>query len=77
MSRRLPQQGTPIAVLILLFGGMETYRRWQQRKTPQAQAYHRVTRRQRVAIVGVYLVLAIALAIGMDATHVARTFSDV
>src|SRR5881396_1486521 len=40
---------SPIMVLILLFGGMETYRRWQHRKTPQARAYHRVTRRQRVA----------------------------
>src|ERR671935_1782346 len=25
---------TPIAILILLFGGMETYRRWKQRKSP-------------------------------------------
>src|SRR5438067_899249 len=27
---------SPIMVLILLFGGMETYRRWHARKTPQA-----------------------------------------
>src|SRR5438067_6954170 len=68
---------SPIMLLILLFGGMETYRRWQQRKTPQAQAYHRVSGRQRAAIAAVYLTLAVALAVGMDVTHVARTFSDV
>jgi Zn-dependent protease len=68
---------SPIMLLILLFGGMETYRRWKVRKTPAAQAYHRVSGRQRAAIAAVYLGLAIALAIGMDATHVVRTFSDV
>src|SRR5215216_5334695 len=66
----------PIMLLILLLGGMETLRRWRARKTPAAQAYHRVPRGQRVAIAFVYLGLAIALAFGMDATHVVRTFSD-
>src|SRR3954453_17553571 len=68
---------SPIMLLILLFGGMETYRRWKARKAPHSQEYHRVTKRQRYAIAGVYVALAVALAIGMDATHVARTFSDV
>jgi Zn-dependent protease len=68
---------SPIMLLILLFGGMETYRRWRLRKTPQAQAYHRVSRRQRAAIAAVYLGLALALAVGMDATHVVRHLSDV
>jgi Zn-dependent protease len=68
---------SPIMLLILLFGGMETLRRWRARKTPQSEAYHRVTRGQRAAVAVVYLGLAVALAIGMDATHLARTFSDV
>jgi Zn-dependent protease len=67
----------PIMVLILLLGGMETLRRWRTRKTPEAQAYHRVPGVQRAVIAIVYLGLAVALAIGMDATHVVRTFSDV
>ena len=66
----------PIMVLILLLGGLETLRRWRARKTPESQAYHRVSPRQRAAIGFVYLSLAIALAIGMDVTHIARTFSD-
>jgi Zn-dependent protease len=68
---------SPIMLLILLFGGMETYRRWKARKTPEARAYHRVSGRQRAAIAAVYVGLAIALAIGMNATHVVRTFADV
>src|SRR5213078_4833786 len=67
---------SPIMVIILLLGGMETHRRWQHRKTPQAQAYHQVSGRQRALIAAVYLGLALALAVGMDVTHVVRTFSD-
>jgi Zn-dependent protease len=67
---------SPIMLLILLFGALETMRRWRARKTPESLAYHRVTRGQRLAIAAVYLGLAIALAVGMDVTHVVRTFSD-
>ena len=66
----------PIMVLILLLGGLETLRRWRARKTPASEAYHRVTGRQRAAVAAVYVGLIIALAIGMDVTHIARTFSD-
>src|SRR3954452_3407563 len=41
---------SPIMILILLLGGMETLRRWRAHKTPEAQEYHRVTGRQRAAI---------------------------
>jgi Zn-dependent protease len=68
---------SPIMLLILLFGGLETWRRWKARKTPQAQEYHRVSAGQRAMVAGVYLALAVALAVGMHETHVLRTFSDV
>ena len=67
----------PIMILILLLGGMETLRRWRGRKSAESQAYHRVSRSQRALVAVVYVVLAVGLAIGMDATHVVRTFSDV
>jgi Zn-dependent protease len=67
----------PIMILILLLGGMETLRRWRGRKSAESQAYHRVSRSQRAMVAVVYVVLAVGLAIGMDATHVVRTFSDV
>ena len=66
----------PIMLLILLFGGMETWRRWKARKDPEAQEYHRVSRRDRVAIASVYLGLAGLLALGMDATFLERDFDD-
>src|SRR5215211_4230176 len=67
----------PIMLLILLFGGMETWRRWRARKSPESQAFHRVSPATRVAVAAVYLGLAGALAVGMDLTHLARDFGDV
>jgi Zn-dependent protease len=67
----------PIMLLILLFGGMETWRRWQRRRTPEAREFHRVRPATRAAVAVVYLGLAAALALGMDATHVVRSFGDV
>ena len=67
----------PIIFLIILFGGMETWRRWKQRKTPEAQEYNRVPTRTRVAVAVVYLGLVVALGVGMELTHLERTLSDV
>ena len=67
----------PIMLLILLFGGLETWRRWKQRKDPESQAYHRVRPATRWAVAGVYIGLAVALTIGMDATFLERDFDDV
>jgi Zn-dependent protease len=67
----------PIMILILLLGGLETLRRWRARKSPESQAYYKVTGRQRALTAVVYLGLALALVVGMHATHVIRTFSDV
>jgi Zn-dependent protease len=67
----------PIMLLILLFGGLETWRRWKQRNSPEAREFHRVRPSTRVAIAAVYLGLAAALAVGMDATFIERDFGDV
>jgi Zn-dependent protease len=67
----------PIMILILLFGGLETWRRWKQRKSPEAREFHRVRPGTRAVIAGVYLGLAAALAVGMDATFLDRDFGDV
>ncbi len=67
----------PIMLLILLFGGLETWRRWKQRNTPEARAYSRVKPATRLAVAALYLGLAAALAVGMDATFLERDFSDV
>jgi Zn-dependent protease len=67
----------PIMLLILLFGGLETWRRWKARNEPESREYHRVRPRTRAAVAAVYLGLAVLLALGMDATFIERDFDDV
>jgi hypothetical protein len=67
----------PIMILVLLFGGLETWRRWRDRKSPESRAFHRVRPATRAAVAGVYLGLAITLAVAMDATFLERDFDDV
>ncbi len=69
----------PILLLIVLLGGFETYRRWKQRKQGEEgnADYYRVAPRARLAVAAVYIGLIVVLALGMDATHVERTFSDI
>ena len=68
----------PIIVLILLFGGMETWRRWRMRREGGAEqeAYYSVRPRDRLLVGAVYVGLIVALVVGMDATHLVRTFAD-
>ena len=68
---------SPVLILIVLLGGMETWRRWKQRKSPEAQEYNRVSRGTRVAVAVVYLGLVVALGAGLELTHLERTLSDV
>jgi Zn-dependent protease len=67
----------PIMLLILLFGGVETWRRWKSRNDPESREYHRVKPSTRVAVAAVYVGLALLLAVGMDATFIERDFGDV
>jgi Zn-dependent protease len=67
----------PVMLLVLLLGGFETWRRWRERKSPEAREFHRVPTRARIAIATVYLGLALALAVGMQATFIERDFGDV
>ena len=67
----------PIMLIILLFGGMETWRRWKARKTEEGKRYHEVRPRDRVLVGVTYVGLAVALAVGMDLTFVARSLSSV
>jgi Zn-dependent protease len=68
---------SPILLLILLFGGMESWRRWQARKTPEGRAYHRIPAHTRALVAAIYLLLIVALAVGVSATHLPRGLSDV
>jgi Zn-dependent protease len=69
----------PILILIAILGIYEVYKRWNARKkglegNPE---YYKVRPAHRWAVAAVYIGLIVALALGMDLTHVERTFDDV
>jgi Zn-dependent protease len=68
----------PIIILILLFGAMETWRRWKARRSndPEQQRYYRVKPAHRLAVAAVYIGLIVVCAIGMDATHLERAIPN-
>jgi Zn-dependent protease len=65
----------PVILIILLLAGMETWRRLKARRAggDADAAYYRVAPRHRALVAAVYIGLIAALAVGMDATHIART----
>jgi type II secretory pathway component PulM len=67
----------PIILLIVLFGAMETWRRWKSRNSPEVKEYYRVSPRDRLLVAAVYLALVVLLAFGMTETHIERDFGDV
>ncbi len=67
----------PIMLLILLLGGMETWKRFKARNTPESRAFHSIPRSTRIGVAVVYLGLAALLALGMSETFLERDFSDV
>jgi Zn-dependent protease len=67
----------PILILVVIFGGLETYRRWKARNTPEARAYHRIPGRTRALVALTYLGLAALLAVGVSETFLEKDFDDV
>jgi Zn-dependent protease len=67
----------PILLLVLIFGGLETWRRWRARNTPEGRAYHAIPARTRVLVAITYLGLAALLAVGVSETFLERDFDDV
>ena len=66
----------PIMLIILIFAGMETMRRWKARRAGGAaeQSYYAVKPLDRALVAGVYLSLIALLVVGMHATNLPRTF---
>ena len=67
----------PIMILILLFGGFETWRRWQARKSPESREFHRVPRAHARGRRGGLPGAGRRARVGMDATFLDRSFGDV
>jgi Zn-dependent protease len=66
----------PIILIIILFAGLETIKRWRLRRAggSSQRAYYRVRPRDRALVAAVYLTLIALLVVGMDATHLRATF---
>ena len=62
----------PILLIIVIFGGLETWRRWRMRKTRSLEqaAYYRVSPRNRLLVGATYVALILALVLDMHETHV-------
>jgi Zn-dependent protease len=67
----------PIMLLILVLGGLETWRRWRDRKSPEGRAYYNVPLHARILVAATYIALIALLTFGMAETHVQRNFGDV
>jgi Zn-dependent protease len=66
----------PVMPLIVLFAGLETWRRFRQRREggPEQQSYYNVKPLDRALVAAVYLSLIALLAVGMHTTALQRTF---
>jgi Zn-dependent protease len=65
----------PILAIILLFGGMQAWRRFKERRRGAEgnPAYYRVAPLHRLAVGAVYIGLIVVLAIGMHASFIDRS----
>ena len=63
---------SPILFLILIFGGMESWRRWKVRATPEGRSYYAIPIRTRLLVGATYLGLATALSVGVAETFFSR-----
>jgi Zn-dependent protease len=63
---------SPILLIILVFGGIEVWRRWKLRGTRSLEqaAYYRVPPRSRLLVGAVYVGLIVVLAAGMSQAHI-------
>jgi Zn-dependent protease len=64
---------SPILFLILIFGALESWRRWKARATPQGRAYYAIPARTRALVGIVYVVLAAVLSVGVAETFFSRS----
>jgi hypothetical protein len=67
----------PILILVLIFGGIESWRRFKARNTPESRAYHAIPGRTRALVAITYLGLAAALAVGVAETFLEKDFDDI
>ena len=63
----------PILLLVVVFGAIETFRRFKQRRNGEAGDFYLVRPAHRFIVFAVYLALVAVCAVGMQATYVERS----
>jgi Zn-dependent protease len=63
----------PILLLVIVFGGLESWRRWKLRHTPEGRSYHAISGRTRALVAAAYIGLAALLAVGVAETYFPRS----
>jgi Zn-dependent protease len=63
----------PILLLVIVFGGLESWRRWKLRHTAEGRAYHAIPGRTRALVAAAYVGLAALLAVGVAETYFPRS----
>ncbi len=63
---------SPVLFVILVLGGVESWRRWKARATPESHAYYSIPTRTRALVGIVYIGLAAALSVGVAETFMSR-----
>ena len=63
---------SPILFLVVIFGGMESWRRWKLRRTLEGRSYYAIPGRTRMLVGATYLSLAAALSVGVAETFLSR-----
>jgi Zn-dependent protease len=66
---------TPIIPIILIFGGIEAWRRYKGRATAESRAYYALSADQRRIMSFTYLALVVLLVFAVHGTYVHRTFN--
>jgi Zn-dependent protease len=67
------ERPSPIVPIILIFGGIELWRRWRNRDSAESQVYFALKPRQRWQIGSAYVALVAVILWGMHVTYAART----
>jgi hypothetical protein len=62
---------SPVLFFVLIFGGMEAWRRWRQRRAGQAGDYYQVSPAVRTQLAIGYVAVAVASFWGMQVAYVA------
>jgi len=64
---------SPVALIILVLGGVELWKRWTNRNSPASVAYHALVPQQRLTVATLYVLVIAMCIVGVQLTYTARS----